>query len=266
MWISNIELDQRITKLEKRIIQNVDPLKWEYKWQLYFNEVSGSFKYWDWKQWVDCSCTTAARKISVEWKLEYMFDYLWYASYDGSVNNVLASFTSWIFKTNIYVHEIYNTSQTYAWIQIFKNDILVSDSWLIILWWTDITRNYKLDFIFTWTKRIVLTIWWSVKHTYNDADVNNSWSYWVNYFRWPTFWTSDRWHKITNFTMKAYNLALVYTEDIYSDLFSGVDPSYRIETRPEFISYWLPWVQLRSTWFDDLWEKTKITSIVTYDF
>lgn len=51
MWVTNIELDQRITKLEQKIIQNLSPEKWQYKWQIWFDEINKTIKFWNWNDW-----------------------------------------------------------------------------------------------------------------------------------------------------------------------------------------------------------------------
>lgn len=52
MWNTNVELEQRISALEKKFIQTNEPSTWDYKWEFWFDEVTKILKFWDWEKYV----------------------------------------------------------------------------------------------------------------------------------------------------------------------------------------------------------------------
>lgn len=185
MWISNIELDQRITKLEKKLIQNIDPSHWEYKWQMYFNEVLWRFKYWDWKEWIDCKCECTTTTPITPWLI-----LIW---------------------TKQRVTWLLNPSVPYPRI-IWNYYRLVGDGFTPIpaFGWTWFLNVAEINW--TWTIRLVFTLWLSWYFNLSWTQTESNWRAKIHKFRW---WVSvEEWGTTYSHTSPITSVAYDITSNV----------------------------------------------------
>ena len=83
MWITNIELEKRIKELEKKLIQNNEPNTWQYKWQIWFDEVEWVLKYWDWFKYINWGSSSWGKirtwYASIpSWYTDYAITWVWF--------------------------------------------------------------------------------------------------------------------------------------------------------------------------------------------
>lgn len=164
MWITNIELDQRISALEKKLIQNNEPNTWQYKWKTWFDEVEWKPKYWDWKEyknyswwgktifWNSSRSTTGVQSISWLW---FEPSRVFIKAFNPATN---AGWSEWIIQKPNYQFCNY---QYYSWWNIVTNSI-----WDRVVycenWWSatiGILSSFNSDwFSINWTNMS----WWAV--------------------------------------------------------------------------------------------------------
>ena len=114
MWITNIELEKRISALEKKIIQNNEPTTWQYKWQIWFDEVEWVLKYWDWFKYIN----------SWWWWSWWWWKY-WFATLSDNETT-----TSWTSKT--LTLNTFDTND--SWMSITNWRITITKNWLYLSW------------------------------------------------------------------------------------------------------------------------------------
>ena len=83
MWITNIELEKRIKELEKKLIQNNEPNTWQYKWQIWFDEVEWVLKYWDWFKYINWGSSSWGKIktwyiVCPSWYTNFAVTWVWF--------------------------------------------------------------------------------------------------------------------------------------------------------------------------------------------
>ena len=171
MWNTNVELEQRISALEKKLIQNNEPNTWKYKWQVWFDEVLWILKFWDWTKYTSWSTINGKR-------------WTWNRNATG------------------------NYSITWLW---FKPKVIYFSAWInwLNLWWSDwswddTSYSCRYQYLNAWVMN-TNTIW-NLAYCYNpvwwtvsacnlvslDSDwftinVLNVWA-WQLEFKWIAVW------------------------------------------------------------------------------
>lgn len=84
-WITNTELSQRITELERKLSkyeQSRMPVIWQYEWQLWYDSIKKDLKAWDWRNFVNISWAWLKIKTWFSsipnWYTNYSITWVWF--------------------------------------------------------------------------------------------------------------------------------------------------------------------------------------------
>ena len=192
MWITNIELEKRISEIEKKIIQNNEPTTWQYKWQIWFDEVEWVLKYWDWFKYIN------------SW---WWWWWWWWWKYCFATLSDNETTTNWTSKT--LTLNTFDTND--SWMSITNWRITITKNWLYHLSWcvTFVTNP-------TWLRELLLRKNWitntNIHYTVNPTswwDTSCVFSRYYNFVVWDyievrAFQTSWWYLDVTNNTQKTF--------------------------------------------------------------